>query len=108
MRVALALLTLSVAIAPAARGQTYAPGQTPAAQGLQQEQLQIQQQQARQLQQQQGALSALPGNPNLQAQNQASQMQLRQLQQQNLATQMQLQQQQRQQLQQSMTPPPSP
>jgi hypothetical protein len=108
MRAALALLTASLAIAPVARGQTYVPGQTPAAQGLQQEQLQIQQQQARQLQQQQTAIGARPGNPNLQAQNQASQTQLRQLQQQNLSTQMQLQQQQRQQLQQSMMQPTSP
>jgi hypothetical protein len=108
MRITLSMAAGALPLAPVAHAQTYSPGQTPAAQGLQQLQLQTQQQQAQQLQMQQNALASHPGNPALQAQYQANQAHLRQAQQENLQTQMQLQQQQRQQLQQSMAPPPAP
>src|SRR5579872_2512030 len=103
MRIILLILVLGLALAPVARSQTYVPGQTAAAsQGLLQQQLQTQQQDILQLQRQQNALAMQPGDPGLQAQIQANQVQLRQLQQDNLAAQMQLQQQQRAQLRQSM------
>ena len=107
MRAILLVLILAVALAPSARAQTYVPGQSPAAQSLQQQPLPAEQPQAVQLQQQQEALAAQPGFPGRQAQIQTNQAQIRQLQQDYLAAQMQQQQQQRQQLQQSLTPPPA-
>ena len=98
------MLVLALAFAPAAKSQTYVPGQTAASVGLQRQQQSLSQQQTLQLQRNLNALSMQPGDPALQAQLQASQAQLRQIQQDDLQAQMQQQQTQRQILQQSLAP----
>jgi hypothetical protein len=112
MRAILPMLVLTLAIATYAHGQTYVPGQTPAAAGLRQEQLRTEQQGMIQFQHQQNLMAAQPGLAGRQARMQIDQSDIRREQQDNLTAQMQLQQQERAQQQQALpavqgaAPPP--
>jgi hypothetical protein len=105
MRVTLALITLSLAIAPAAHSQTTVSGQAPAAQTEPQD---LQDRQAQDIQTQQNGLTGAPAQSGLAGQVQTDQNQLQRLETQDVPGQIQQEQHQRDEIDQSNPQAPTP